>query len=213
MIDYWKLVKDYSPGDIVQRYVPGKGGALSPYYGRVTSVLRGIGFLDVQWPFGNERVSPEELVKLNPKFIEYLPPSLNFSWYPGWDTVKASKGPWRNPVELPPGFHKELAKVFHKGSDEVRAYDELWHRYASATEDEPLRDEVRKFYAFSRNAFKLFFRAHAAKSATYWMAQGRQHRATRGEVELKRPNCPRCGTPMRKAIYKMREGARDRPTF
>lgn len=209
-IDYWKLTKDYAPGDVVQKYMPGRGGGLSPYYGRVTAVMRGIGFVDVQWPFGNERVSPEDLVKLNPEFLQYLPPSLDFSWYPGLDTRQASKGLWRGAVELPPGFHKELARVFHKGAGEIQAYDELWHRYATVTEDEPLRDEVRKFYAFARNAFALFFKAHVVKTATYWMAQDRQHRATRKEVQSKRPSCPRCGTPMRKATYKMREGRKER---
>ena len=211
MIDYWKLTQDYAPGDIVQKYMPGRGGSLSPYCGRVTAVLKGIGFLDVQWPFGNERVSPEEVVKVNPDFAAYLPPTLNFSWYPGLDTRQAAmKSPWRGAVELPPGFHKELAKTFHRGAGEVQAYDELWHRYASFTEDAPLRDEVRKFYAFADNTFKLFFKAHVAKTAMYWMAQDRQHRATRKEVQAKRPNCPRCGTPMRKATYKMREGQKAR---
>lgn len=211
-IDYWKLTRDYAPGDIVQMYMPGRGGDLSPYYGRVTAVLRGIGFLDIQWPFGNERVSPENLVKVNPKFLEYFPPSLNFSWYPGLDTVKqaGSKGLWREAVELPPGFHKELARIFHHGTGEVQAYDELWHRYASVTDDEPLRDEVRKFYTFASNAFNLFLKAHIAKTATYWMAADRQHRATRREVDARCPNCPKCGTPMRKATYKMREGQKAR---
>lgn len=209
MIDYWKLTRDFKPGDTVQKYMPGRGGTLSPYHGRVTAVLHGIGFLDVQWPFGNERVSPEELVKVNAEFSMYLPPSLDFSWYPGLDTEqarRASKGLWRKAVELPPGFHKELAKIYHRGSGEVQAYDELWHRYASVTEDEPMRDEVRKFYAFSHNSFNLLLQSHIAKTATYWMAQNRQHRATRKEVEAKTPNCPKCGTPMRKATYKMREG-------
>lgn len=210
-IDYWKLTRDYAPGDVVQKYMSGRGGNLSPYYGRVTAVMRGIGFLDVQWPFGNERVSPEEVVKLNPEFLQYLPPTLNFSWYPGLDTrVTASKGSWRGAVELPAGFHKELAKLFHKGAGEIQAYDELWCRYASVTDDEPMRDEVQKFYRFASNAFGMFLRAHIAKTAVYWMAQNRQHRATRKEVNAKCPNCPKCGTPMRKATYKMREGRKER---
>jgi hypothetical protein len=212
MIDYWKLTRDFKPGDVVQKYIPGRKGDLSPYYGRVTAVMQGIGFLDVQWPFGNERLSPEEVVKLNPEFLQYLPPSLNFSWYPGLDTTDTKKATvknaWRDAVELPPGFHKELAKLFHRGVGEIQAYDELWHRYASVTEDEPLRDETRKFYAFARNAFQMFFGAHVAKTAMYWMAQNRQHRVTRKEVDSRRPTCPKCGSPMRKAIYKMREGQR-----
>lgn len=208
MIDYWKLVRDYKPGDIVQKYMPGRGGSLAPYYGRVTAVLKGIGFLDIQWPFGNERVSPEELVKVNPEFTQYLPPSLNFSWYPGQDTRQASQSRWRGAVELPLGFHKELAKVYHRGASEVQAYDELWHRYASETNDSAMRDETRKFYAFGKNTFELFLSNHVAKTATYWMAQNRQHRATKREVESKTPCCPKCGALMRKTVYKMQEGQR-----
>ena len=214
MIDYWKLTKDFKIGDIVQKFMPGNS-ELSPYHGRVTAVLPGIGFVDVQWPFGNERVSPEDMVRVNPEFTAYLPPSLDFSWYPGQDAQRAqlraaSKIPanlWRS-TEVPPGFHKEMAKLFHKGTDEVRTYDELWHRFASFAEDEPIRDEVKKFYLFARNSAGMFLQQLARKTATYWAAQGRQHRATRQEIASGRPNCPRCGNPMRKTVYKMAEGVR-----
>lgn len=215
MIDYWKLTKDFKIGDIVQKFMPGRGGELSPYHGRVTACLPGIGFVDIQWPFGNERVSPEELVRVNPEFTAYLPPSLDFSWYPGQDAQRAqlreaSKIPanlWRD-IEVPAGFHKELAKLFHRGAGEVPAYDELWHRYASFADDEALRDEVQKFYLFARNSMDLYLREAARKTATYWAAQGRQHRATQQEIAAGKPNCPRCGTQMRKTVYKMAEGIR-----
>jgi hypothetical protein len=217
MIDYWKLVRDFKVGDVVQKFMPGGYSDLSPYHGRVTAVLPGLGFVDVQWPFGNERVSPEELVRVNPEFLTYLPPALDFSWYPGQDVQmsqlraasKVPKNLWRS-TELPPGFHKELAKLFHRGAGEVQAYDELWHRYASYTGDDPLRDEVTKFYRFARNSADVYFQHVAVKTATYWAAQGRQHRATRGELKSGRPNCPRCGGSLRKTIYKMAEGRRER---
>lgn len=212
MIDYWALTRDYVIGDFVQKYVPSRQMTLSPYVGRVTAVLKGIGFLDVQWPFGNERVSPEEVVKVNRQFAQYLPPEINFSYYPGLEQQQArqaSKLPWRT-AELPPGFHKELSKLMHRGASEMQSYDELWHRYASYSNDEVLRDGVTTFYRFADNAMTMFLEAQAAKQATYWVSQGRQHRATQTEVAARCPNCPKCGTAMRKATYKMAEGMRQR---
>lgn len=209
MIDYWALSKNFDVGDFVQMYAPSRSVSLGPYVGRVTAVLPGIGFLDVQWPFGNQRMSPEDLVKVNKEFAQYLPPSVNFSYYPGLEQLtkgkQASANKWRS-TELPPGFHKELAKIFHHGTGEVRAYDELWHRYASYADDAALRDEVAKFYRFASNAVDLFLEEYARKTATYWYSQNRTHRATRAEVDSKCPNCPKCGTSMRKATYKMAEG-------
>lgn len=210
MIDYWTLAKDFQPGDFVQKYIPSRNGSLSPYVGRVTAVLRGIGCLDVQWPFGNERVFPDDVVKVNKEFASYLPPSLNFSYYPTVEQTRlATKLPWRT-TELPAGFHKELARIAHRGADEVQAYDELWHRYASYSNDEALRDEVGKFYRFAHNSMTMFLEELARKTATYWAAQNRQHRATKAEVDARCPNCPKCGSAMRKATYKMAEGQRMR---
>lgn len=208
MIDYWKLTKDFTVGDCVQQLIHGVG--LTPYVGRVLAVLPGIGFVDVQWPFGSERVSPEDLVRVNPEFNQFLPPSLTFSYFPGLDTTKtAAAKQWRG-IEVPAGFHRELAKLYHKGASEVRAYDELWHRFASFSDDAAIRDEVSKFYRFAFNSCSLYVDEVARKTAVYWAAQNRQHRATRAEVDAARPNCPKCGAAMRKATYKMDKGARMR---
>jgi len=206
MIDYWKLTRDFKVGDTVQKYIPSRAGNLSPYVGRVTSVLPGIGFLDVQWPFGNERVSPEDVVRVNPSFMAYTPPTLDFSYYPGWDARQAArKAPWRT-TEVPAGFHMELARVFHRGASEVRAYDELWHRFASYTDDGILRDEVQKFYVFAANAAKMF-RNQQIRTGAYWAGAGRRHRATKKEFASKQLGCPRrgCEGLMRKSVYKVDE--------
>ena len=210
-IDYWTLAKDFKPGDIVQRVLPGQG--ITPYAGRVLASMPGIGFVDVQWPFGSERISPEELVRVHPEFGTLLPPTLDFSYFPGLD-AKVARGPktanlWRT-TELPPGFHKELARLFHRQAGEIQAYDELWHRFASFTDDEGLRDEVQKFYSFARNAHDLFLSQYAEKTSAYWTAQNRQYRATRAEVTAGSPNCPRCASPMRRTTYKMAEGQKMR---
>lgn len=211
MIDYWSLARDFSVGDTVQKFMPGRSGDVSPYYGRVLAVLPKIGFLDVQWPFGSNRESPEDLVKVNPAVQLYIPPQLNFSYYPGLDARKgSSKIPnvWRT-VEVPPTFHRVLSSLWHKGADEVQAYDSLWHRFASHTDDAAMKDEVSKFYRFGSGFGSLFWN-RVARVATYWSSPGRQHRATRPEIDIRQPNCPRCKTPMKKTIYKMDEGKRTR---
>jgi hypothetical protein len=215
VIDYWKLTKDFTPGDLVQKFMPGRSD-VSPYVGRVTAVMQGIGFLDVQWPFGNERVSPEELLKVNPAFVRFLPPTLNPSYYPGLDTVPPKTAHtvegvplWRTAVELPVGFHKELAKVFHKGASAIQTYDILWHQYRQAN-DEALRDEVSKFYRVAHNLVTAFLGEQArVKDAAYWAAKDRKYRATQTELETKKLACPKCKTQnMRKITYKMTEGQR-----
>jgi len=211
-IDYWKLTKDFTPGDVVQRVLPGQG--ISPYVGRVLAVLPAIGFLDVQWPTGSERVSPEELILCNPEFAEFIPPQLTFSYFPGLEVTKtAGATHWRT-TEVPAGFHRELARLFHRKASEVQAYDELWHRYASFSDDEALRDEVTKFYRFAERSFDLLIQ-QVGKTAAYWASRDRNYRATKPEITSGRPNCPRCArrgqtSQMRKSVYKMDQGQKAR---
>ena len=214
-IDYWQLAKDFSDGDPVQKYLPGHPGGLSPFIGRVTAVHRGLGMIDVQWPTGNERVSADELVRVNPELARWLPPTLDQS-YSAYDIQQARKlwassrqNLWRT-TELPAGFHRELARLWLKGANEVCAYDDLWGRYASQTPDDILRDETAKFYRLACNLVELRIQQHAQKTAAYWVAQNRTYRATRDELGAKKPACPKCGTKMRKTTYKMDQGARAR---
>lgn len=216
MIDFWKLVKDYNVGDTVQRFAPGSSAnTLSPFVGRVTAVHRGLGNLDVQWPYGNERMSPDEVVKVNPKLTMWLPPEFDQS-YMSYDIERdrkrwgSEKSPWLG-TALPAGFYTELAKLWKQGSNEVHAYDALWHRYAaSGVSDESLRSEVEKFYRVSERLADLRLQQHAEKSAAYWAAQNRQYRATQNEIKAGRPSCPKCGAQMRRTTYKMAEGNRIR---
>jgi len=214
MIDFWKLVKDFHIGDTVERFAPASGSSLSPFVGRVTAVHRGLGQIDVQWPYGNERMSPDEITRVDGRLEKYLPPEFDQS-YMSYDIAEARKrwasaSPWRGP-ELPAGFYLELAKLWKQGADEVKAYDALWHRYAaSGASDDSLRDEVEKFYRVSRRLSDLRIQQHIAKTAAYWVAQNRQYRATQNEIKAGRPSCPKCGTAMRRTTYKMAEGNRIR---
>lgn len=210
MIDFWALSKDFRAGDLVQKFMPGRS-EVSPYTGRVITVLSGIGFLDVQWPFGAERVSPEEVVKVNPEFARFLPPTLNTSYYPGYDAAppKTAAGKFWRTIEVPPGFHKHLARVYHSGAAPLQAYDELWHRFRQA-DDESLRDEISKFYRVAYNMVTALVLEQARhKDAAYWAGSDRKYRATKTELSSKKLSCPNCKDgPMRRATYKMQGGQR-----
>lgn len=208
-IDYWSLVRDFRPGDLVQKYMPGRA-EVSPYVGRVIAVMQGIGFLDVMWPFGAERVSPEEVLKVNPEFVRFLPPTLNTSYYPGYDaTPKTAAGQLWRTTEVPPDFHKHLARLFHAGTPPLKAYDELWHRFRTA-DDEAMRDEVSKFYRVAFNMVTALLLEQARKKdAAYWAGSDRKYRATKEELSSKKLGCPNCKKgPMRRATYKMEGGQR-----
>jgi len=217
MIDFWKIVKEYRVGDVVQRFAPGTGGfALSPFVGRVTAVHRGLGVLDVQFPYGNDRVFADDIVKVNADVSSWLPPSLADNTYLGYDTQKArlmwasAAKVWRT-TGLPEGFHRDLAHVWSKGASEVSAYDMIWRKYASlGATDGDMKDEIQKFYRVSRNFIDLRIQQHAEKTAAYWAAANRQYRATSGDIDSRKPSCPKCGTNMRKTTYKMDKGARVR---
>lgn len=216
MIDFWKLVKDYKVGDIVQRFAPSSGSALSPFVGRVTTVHRGLGQLDIQWPYGNERISPDEVVRVDPKLALWLPPEFDQS-YDSYDIRRdrarwaSAHGPLWGGTTMPAGFYHEMAHAWGRGRNEVGAYDDLWHRYSSeGTSDASIRSEVEKFYQVGSRLMDLRIQQFAKKSAAYWVAQNRQYRVSQSEMKDKKPCCPKCGSTMRRTTYKMAEGSRIR---
>lgn len=213
MIDFWALAKEFKQGDTVQRLSP--TFSLSPYVGRVTAVHRGIAQIDVQWPYANERMSPDEIVRVNPKLTTFMPPEFDQS-YSSYDVQKARSmwasrnAPWAGST-LPAGLYSQLAKAWGTGLNEMAAYDTVWHRFASqGVNDESLRNEVEKFYLVGSRMADLRIKQHAQKSAAYWVAQNRQYRVSQGEIQVKKPNCPKCGSSMKRTTYKMDKGARVR---
>lgn len=209
VIDYWSLTKDFSQGDVVHKLNVSTGD-LSPYVGSVTAVHRGLGVIDVQWPFGNERVFPDDVVRVNPKFLRYLPPSFDQS-YTSYDIEQARKEAstnslWGNNL-FAPSLYKELARLWHKGASEVIAYDDLYRAIPNVN-DEALRAEVAKFYRFARRAGELRLQQHMSKEGAYWVSQNRQYRATGEDIKVGRPACPKCSSRMRRVTYRMHKGSR-----
>lgn len=186
MIDYWKLSKDFQAGDVVQ-WIDYARGALSPYAGRVVAVQPGLGTLDVQWPVGQERVTADEVVKVDPKLFAYLPPGLST------DTTvrKASE---RNVLAL----YRDLAKAWKAGVGEVAAWDKV---YRATGKD--ARIAVDKVYGLSSRLFTAML-----KRAAYWYGENRSYRVSQAEINEGAPRCPKCRTVMKRTTYKMEEGKR-----
>lgn len=212
-IDYWQLVKEFSQGDYVQK-INVISGDLSPYMGRVTAVHRGIACLDVQWPFGNERVFPDDVVKVDPKFSRVLPPVLLDQTLMTVEIEKARRtasSPWKT-AEFNPAVYVDLARYWHNGVTSVIAYDTLYRALEPNVNDEALKNEVAKFYLFANNAGLMLVRQKAEaekfenKTAAYWIAQNRTYRATGEDIQAGKPSCPKCASRMRRATYKMHEG-------
>lgn len=212
-IDYWKLTREFSQGDYVQK-LNVINGDLSPYMGRVTAVHRGLGCLDVQWPFGNERVFPDDVVAVDPKFSRVLPPALLDQTYMTVEIEKARKAAsalWKT-AEFHPAVYVDLARYWHNRVSEVVAYDAIYRALEPNVNDESLRGEVAQFYRFASNAGLMLVQQVAERSkfenktAAYWIAQNRTYRATGEDLKMGKPACPKCANRMRRATYKMHKG-------
>lgn len=81
--DSRELGNHYNVGDFVARQLP--DGGITDVVGVITAVLRKIGFVDVEFPTGNERVSIVEVWKVPKDSIFYAPATLNTSMET-WDT-------------------------------------------------------------------------------------------------------------------------------
>ena len=110
----------------------------------------------------------------------------------------------------------KLASYWHHKVNEVVAYDSLYRQYAPNVNDDALRVEVSKFYRFANNAGLMRIQQAVKaqgfenKTAAYWVAQNRTYRATAEDIKSCKPSCPKCANQMRRATYKMHEGAKAR---
>jgi len=87
-VDYWALAKSFKIGDTVALWgFPDSRTINIP--GTVTAVHPGIGFLDVEFPWGNQRVSSEEVLLVNDDFA-YVSPQYD-TGYKSWDKDMARK--------------------------------------------------------------------------------------------------------------------------
>jgi hypothetical protein len=208
-LDYWSLSKNFRRGDVVNTYNP-LTGILETVPGIVTAVHPGIGFVDIEYPWGNERVSPEFLVRLNPEHYLALPSVIDTS-YSGWDIAqshledgtdtgysyaKPRVASSMDVDKLAADFDDRqraltvaAAECLHKGKSNVEAYRHLLAvAKGRAGDHEVLRAVVRVYHPNQKHAL-------------YWNAPGRKYRMNQGELDDGLPNCPRCGTNLQKSNY------------
>jgi hypothetical protein len=181
-IDQQRLSKLYKVGDTVLFPIYTLGNDYAPTLGRITAVLSGIGFLDVETVFGNIRVAPEDVVKRNDIDTSFLEDTSE----PTWERRRASKIA-SHYFEI---AFKEMVKeafVRHaKGMNEIQAYDDLYRKSASTAGENLIKEAVSFVY----------------KNALYWKQVGRQYAPTRQEVECGQYTCPKCKCAMRRTCYK-----------
>lgn len=208
-VDYWSLVKNFRTGDVVNTYNP-LTGTLESIPGRVTAVHYGIGFLDVEYPWGNERVSPEYLVRMNPKNLYIMPSAIDTS-YESWDIAQAhledgthTGYSYANPKKASSDLVDRLAadydarlstvavaaaQCLHNHLTELQAYEAMASTVAKMASDHEIRTALQKAYHPNE------------KVSLYWNAPGRRYRMNKGELEDGLPNCPKCGTNLEKTHY------------
>tara|TARA_B100000745_G_scaffold300398_1_gene254233 strand:+ start:16321 stop:17175 length:855 start_codon:yes stop_codon:yes gene_type:complete len=177
-VDVWKRIKDFEPGDLVSLLSDRNGDVLGAV-GQVTSVMDGIAFMDVEFPWGNRRVSPEEVVKVNPNTAKYLPPTTDSS-YSSYDKTARM-------------VHRLAGDYMHTQDQLTQAADT--YKYNGFTTTETLHALA------AAQAPKHMINA-AVKTALYWHGEGRQYRMNKGEIDDGLPNCPTCKCNMQKTTYK-----------
>ena len=191
-IDHQENASNFSVGDTVLLPIFTRGNRYAPHYGRVTSVLDGIGMIDVQTPMGNIRMEPHTVVKDNKIDSSHLSTDTSYDSY---DKTKDKEGyTYANPKKVAsrymanrmPSLIKKAFSLLDEGLSPVKAYHQMW-------------DEGKTSDGDIKNAVKM---ATLKKQALYWRSKGRQYIPTQKEIESGVFHCPHCKTELERGNYK-----------
>jgi hypothetical protein len=182
-IDTQALASHYEEGDRVRKLDPVRGREFpSASEGIVEAVHVGLGFVDVAFPWGSERVSAELLIKVEGDpavagdFLSTVTSSVPI--HQRVATSYAHRIHWA---------HEALCQMRWAGIEELDAYAKLSTHKKAAKLD--VLDLVASVYG-------------AGKVALYWKDKGRQYVPSKQEIATGDFNCPRCKTCMRTTVYK-----------
>lgn len=191
-IDYQALARQFQTGEIVRKIEPVGGKAYASFLeGRVEAVLAGIGFVDVAFPWGTERVSPDMLVRVEkgPAVAGDFLDSYDRRKGGGTTLLARVASSYTNAV----GHLYETALLMRQaGVTEMDAYMKISSRWMGGYGEGVIREAVA--YAYEP----------AYKTAIYWKAKGRQYVPSRSELESGNIECPRCKVTMGRTVYKKR---------
>lgn len=192
-VDYQALAAQFKVGERVRKVDPVRGREFPNFLeGRVEAVLSSIGFVDVAFPWGTDRMSPDLLMKVEGT------PAVYSDFLDSYDRRKSASAP---------PLYKVVAALFARhagtlyetalrmrevGIEEMDAYSKMATRYASTYGDDVVREAVQ--FAYDVNE----------KVAIYWKARGRQYVPTKQERETGVLFCPRCKCEMGRTVYKKR---------
>jgi len=198
-VDYWTLAKNFARGDVVARW--NHQGAAHNIPGTVTAVHPGIGFLDVEFPWGNERVSAEELLLINPQYQLYLPSNYDTS-YSSYDIAQSH-------IEdsTAVGYSYAWPKRASAASFADKVDDLAAHYFSDQAQLQVMAQQCRFKGLSAMDSFRAITSVHRApdhnvRQAIYWTAPGRKYRMNRTELGDGLPDCPKCGSNLQKTNYK-----------
>lgn len=194
------IAKDYRRGDVVHLINP-RDGSLVHVSGLVSAVHRAIGFVDVEFPWGNQRVQADEIVRMFPGGETPAPPAKDTS-YSAWDITRSrlDDRTLSRVASLAEGW---LRKVYAVRAQVAKQYAHGRGRFAALTQ---VLQAVPSARTHEVNAAVEHVYDYLPKVALYWSSPGRQYRPTRAELENGSYHCPKCKDPLGKAIY--RKGTR-----
>lgn len=187
-IDAQRLARDFRVGDTVLLPIYTRGNRYAPSLGVVTAVLDKIGFIDVETPFGNIRMSPENLVKEPNSDASYLEDTSLDTWERGQSKKLASR---YSKDRLIPATMKAF-ELREEGLSEIEAYLRLSEANSHTHGDGEIKNAVSLAYDPGL----------MSKVAIYWKAKGRRYMPSKAEIESGCFNCPHCRAELQKTHYK-----------
>ena len=152
--------EDFTVGDTVRKWVTESN--VTPFVGVVVGIHPSIYKVDVEWPVGNTREAPEDLIKINPIFG--LPTVKNDSGYDSYDKSVSEKLFGKIPKRMNASdkmsiriAHSFATKVTGKLIDEVvnchsedmtdiQAYCKIYPKFSSICSDSFIKSTITKIY-------------------------------------------------------------------
>lgn len=186
-IDHQALASQYSVGDLVRKVDAVRGKEfVNLLEGRVEAVYVGIGFVDVAFPWGTDRMSPDLLMKVEG------PPAIAGDYLDAHNRRGASlvTRVASSHVQSTSHVHETANRMRQVGFSEMDAYMMLSSKYASSLGDGVARDAVTLAYE---------------KTALYWKETGRRYVPSQLELDQGIYKCPRCREDMGQTVYKKNE--------
>lgn len=190
-IDSQRLARQYKVGDTVLLPIHTRGNRYAPSVGRVTAVLDKIGFLDIETPFGNIRLSAEWVVKENRIDTSYM--EMEDTSISTWERERAKKVASSYYKKRFKHISRKAAQLRETGLSEMESYNFIFSRHSSIYTDDEIKEAVKVAYPTKESQ---------TKQALYWKAKGRRYVPTKSEVEEGCFSCPKCKCDLKKTHYK-----------